>query len=320
MDLISNIKPHNPELFSQCRTAHPLAFNTFPAPQVTASAWSIINVQTGECLWGKNKDMVRDIASLTKIMTFFVVKQCLRHKVCSDQDLATVQKEAVLLGGTTANLHLNDSIRIIDLLYAMMLPSGNDAAYTLADHCGAVLLQAIKKPNKQIPYTKIEFFVRHMNIWGKRLGLKNSKFLNPHGLSHFANQSTASDISKLAALLINQPFAHEIVSKSKYSCEVRNGLNTRKVTWQNTNLLLGKHGVVGFKTGQTPTAGPCICLTYNVSGYKLALTLLKTRTPDKRWTEAAKLIDWAIGQLDMVFQKHGDKNFRMRNLSSFLIE
>ena len=70
-------------------------------------------------------------------------------------------------------------------------------------------------------------------------------------------------------------------------------------------MLLGRNGVTGFKTGHTATAGPCLCMTYNISGYKLAITLLKSRTPEKRWIEVTTLVDWAVNQLDIqiVFQQ-----------------
>ena len=83
-------------------------------------------------------------------------------------------------------------------------------------------------------------------------------------------------------------------------------------------MLLGRNGVTGFKTGHTATAGPCLCMTYNISGYKLAITLLKSRTPEKRWIEVTTLVDWAVNQLDITFQKFPDKDIHMRNLANFI--
>ena len=289
-----------------------------PAPLVTATAWSIINITSGECLWGKNKDAVRDIASLTKMMTLFVVKQCFRHKICTLQDMVIVPKEATLLGGTTAHLKSNDSLRVVDLLHGMMLNSGNDAAYTLADYFGGKMLRDPRINCKKTACRNVDFFIKQMNVWSRGLGMKNSKFLNPHGLSHMGNQSTAMEICKLAAVLIKRPMVLDIVSKARYSCDVWNNGCARKVSWTNTNLLLGKPGINGFKTGQTPTAGPCLCITYNMNGYKLAVTILKTRTPEKRWSEALKLIDWAVMQLKIILQKHPDRHIRMKNLGNLI--
>ncbi|OMJ93331.1 hypothetical protein SteCoe_3683 [Stentor coeruleus] len=322
------MESHSPLSFSTCpdsgktspyraSTACPVQ-NFIPAPLVTAASWSLTNAETGECLWGKSKDTVRDIASLTKMMTLYVVKQCIRQRIITDLDVATVPREATLLGGTTAYLRTNDTLKIIDLLYAMMLPSGNDAAFTLADYCGGRMLNDPRFNRKKAVIGNVEFFVKQMNIWCKHMGMKNTLFLNPHGLSHLGNHSTAAEIGKLGAWLINRPLVAEIVSSIKYSCDVKNGNSTRKLTWVNTNLLLGKPGVTGLKTGQTPTAGPCLCVTFTVSGYKLAVTLLKCRTAEKRWAEATKLVEWAVTQLDIIFQKYTDKNIRTRNLANFI--
>ena len=97
-------------------------------------------------------------------MTFFVVKQCVRERVCNYQDIVTVPREATLLGGTTAFLRTNDRLKLLDLLYAMMLPSGNDAAYALADFCGSKMLENIKINKKKSKLSTVDFFVKQMNL------------------------------------------------------------------------------------------------------------------------------------------------------------
>ena len=226
--------------------------------------------------------MPHDIASLSKMMTFYIVKQCIKKGICAEQDIVTVTREATLLGGTTACLKNGDQLTIIDLLYGMMLPSGNDAAYALAEHCGDLMQNDLKINKPKIKKENVTYFVNQMNFACKRLGLKNTKFLNPHGLSHLANQSTVLDIGKLGGILIKKPLTLKVVGQLKHSCEVRNKGISRKLTWCNTNLLLGQHGVTGLKTGQTNTAGPCLCATYNIYGYNLVITLFKSRNPEKR--------------------------------------
>ena len=143
---------HMPESsrMSPCRTAASFSCQTLiPAPQVTASAWSITNTETGETLWSKNGDTLNDIASLTKMMTLYIVNLCIKNRLCSEEDIVTVQKESTILGGTTAYLRTNDQLKIIDLLYAMMLPSGNDAAHVLANHCGKILQEEVKINKKK---------------------------------------------------------------------------------------------------------------------------------------------------------------------------
>lgn len=288
-----------------------------PAPQVSAASWSILNVETGECLSGKNANVIRDIASLTKIMTLFIVKQCIRHKLITDQDQVKVPHEAIVLGGTTANLRSNDFIKVIDLLYGLMLPSGNDAAYTLAEYCGEHMLKDVRINKKKTNIHPVDFFVRQMNVWAKHLKLKSTTFLNPHGLSHLGNHSTSTEISKVACLLIKRPYISKIVKSSKHSCTVENLGIQRKLTWQNTNLLLNTITVTGFKTGRTHTAGPCLCATFKNNNISLCITLLNSRTAEKRWTEALKLYEWVSSQLDYIFT-HSDKTIHCRNLGGLV--
>jgi D-alanyl-D-alanine carboxypeptidase len=302
---------------SPCRTAGSFSSqNLLPAPQVTANAWSILDIETGEFLWGKNCDVSSDIASLTKMMTCYLVNQCIKQQLISDQDLTIVPKDAALLGGTTAYLKPLDAIKVVDLMYGMMLPSGNDAAYALADYCGSVLMSRCAKDKGK--YSNVNYFVKHMNIVSFKIGMKATKFLNPHGLSHLGNTSTAMGICKLAGKLMKNPLICKIVAQTKYSCEVINKGVPRKLTWNNTNFLLGKPGVTGLKTGSTNTAGPCLCATFNLSNRHIAVTLFKSRTPDKRWAEAQRLANWAINQLEIIQKKLTNNNIRVKNLSNLM--
>ena len=262
--------------------------------------------------------MPHDIASLSKLMTFYIVKQCIKKGICNEQDIVTVTRDATLLGGTTAYLKNADQLKLIDLLYGMMLPSGNDAAYAIAEYCGEQMQNDSKINKPKVKADNVNYFVKQMNYICKKLGFKNTRFLNPHGLSHLANQSTAIEIGKLAGMLIKKPLTMLVAGQAKYSCEVRNKGISRKLTWCNTNFLLGQHGVTGLKTGYTQTAGPCLCVTYNLYGYNLVITLLKSRTPEKRWAEATRLMHWAINQLEIIYQKLSDKKIRVRNLSNLM--
>jgi D-alanyl-D-alanine carboxypeptidase len=273
-------------------------------------------MSTNEFLWGKNSEVASDIASLTKMMTCYLVNHCIKQSLITDQDQITVPREATTLGGTTAYLRAGDHLKVIDLLYAMMLPSGNDAAFALADHCGAVLLNRCSKDKGK--YSSSAYFVKHMNIASRKIGLKATKFFNPHGLSHLGNTSTAMGIGRLATQLMKKPLVCKVVATVRYSCEVVNKGLARKMIWINTNLLLGKNGVTGLKTGSTNTAGPCLCATFCIGGHQLAVTLFKSRTPEKRWQEALRLAHWAGNQLDIIQKKLSDNKIRVKNLSNLM--
>ena len=106
-------------------------------PYVTAKAWAIVDGRTGDILFGKCENDRREIASLTKIMTSFVVIQIIRKiKLNPKKTLLQVSKNAASIGGTSAKLKPGDILSVWDLLHGLMLPSGNDAAMTLAEHFG----------------------------------------------------------------------------------------------------------------------------------------------------------------------------------------
>lgn len=120
---------------------HKLLVDLAP-PFVTAKSWAILDGRTGEILFGKCENDRREIASLTKIMTAFVVVQIIRKiKLNSKKTLLQVSKNAASIGGTSAKLKSGDVLSVYDLLHGLMLPSGNDAATCLAEHFGQYLFE-----------------------------------------------------------------------------------------------------------------------------------------------------------------------------------
>lgn len=130
---------------------HKLLVDLAP-PFVTAKSWSIMDGRTGEILFGKCENDRREIASMTKIMTCFVVIQIIRKiKLNAEKTLLQVSKNAATVGGTSAKLKTGDVLSIWDLLHGLMLPSGNDAGICLAEHFGQYLYEVATryKNNKQ---------------------------------------------------------------------------------------------------------------------------------------------------------------------------
>jgi D-alanyl-D-alanine carboxypeptidase len=204
-----------------------------------------------------------------------------------------VSRRASRLNGTTASLRDQDLLTLQDVLHGMMLPSGNDAAYCIAENLGTALLEITTRPSKS---SNVEVFVKHMNRLAVQLGLQQSTFCNPHGLAHKGNVSTARDLGRLAAYLLNDELASSIVNCRDYSCVVsRHGVQ-RELSWSNTNLLLEEPGFTGLKTGNTPTAGPCLCASFQLKDLHLIVVLLQCRSPEHRWSEAKRLLSWACKQ------------------------
>mmetsp|Transcript_56146 Transcript_56146/g.64080 ORF Transcript_56146/g.64080 Transcript_56146/m.64080 type:complete len:339 (+) Transcript_56146:208-1224(+) len=293
------------------------------SPSVTAHSWSIVDGNSGELLWGKNPTEVREIASLTKIMTcLLTLKLCRKFGVDPDVQEVKVSVYASRIHGTSACLRPDDSLTIKDLLYGLMLPSGNDAALCLAEFFTKVMQEEATKMTKNqrarsqralsgrpnsgavVKDPMINYFVMEMNRYARELGLTDSAFVNPHGLSDKANRSTASDIGRLAAIAMQNPTVQQVVNTESYTCAV--GLE-RELTWINTNKLLPVTGFNGMKTGTTTTAGPCLSASYEKNNVKIIITVLACRSHEHRWSEVPKLAYWAENLLGTMIKQFKDE-------------
>jgi D-alanyl-D-alanine carboxypeptidase len=186
--------------------------------------------------------------------------------------------------GTTAFLRPGDKITIRNLLYALMLPSGNDAAWALAEHFGIKLSPSSIKP--------VRHFVAEMNKRAREMNLILTNFENPHGLMYKKNISCARDVAKMASCGLKDEDFRSIVDTKSYTAEIlgQDGV-IRFQNWENTNKLLGT-GFCGVKTGITDNAGPCLCVAVRKSN-PIVIVLLNSRSMEDRWVEAKKLSDWA---------------------------
>lgn len=248
-------------------------------PYVSSTSCCIINIKTESLLFQKNDDEIREIASLTKIMTCFLsLKLCKELKISLESQVL-VSEKAVKSIGTSAGLIEGSRLTIRSLLYGLMLPSGNDAAIVLAEFFGNFICISTKP---------MQVFVREMNRTARDLKLTCTNFGNPHGLSYKGNLSCARDIARLTITALKDPIFREIIKSQVYLADFRlkNADKTQK-TWNNTNKLLWE-GFEGVKTGNTSSAGPCLCA---LSG-KFVYVMLNCRTSETRWVEAKKLKKW----------------------------
>ena len=246
-------------------------------PRISSSSYCVYNMSKGIIISSKRDLELREIASLTKIMTAYTVLNLIdERKIIEMSDIVKVSKNASNVTGTSAGLVEGDCITVRDLLYGLMLPSGNDAAWALAEYCGKKL---------GIGNT-VNNFLNEMNYNTKKIGLYYTTYSNPHGLSIRRNLSTARDVCKLAtAAMKNKNFQRIVSTKSYTACIQRPDGTVFLKTWDNTNKLLEK-GWTGIKTGVTTTAGPCLCSSYD----NIVVTLLNSNTMDCRWTEAEALV------------------------------
>ena len=290
-------------------------------PKIKAKSWVIFEENTEKMLFSLKPRKSREIASLTKIMTCYLACYFIeKFEMNPSNHFVKVPKAAVKLGGTSAELERGDSVSVKDLLYGMMLPSGNDAAYCLANFFGKlayILYQEEKirpfgrkkqkfsdiyreKWHGEFPYKDfVKFFVCEMNKTARNNGLLNTIFNNPHGLPDSINKSAAEDIGKLSILSLKSKLFKEIVNTKEYYCTIKGrDQEIREMCWRNFNELLNK-GFNGIKTGNTPTAGPCFAGSFQKNDNNLIIVVLKTRSEDARFADTFKLLKWFLKSQNM---------------------
>lgn len=262
-------------------------------PECNSQAWAISIASSGHILAEKAAKTPREIASLTKIMTCYLCVQLLRSysEAVSLDTVVQVPVSAANLQGTTANLRPGDQITVKDLLFGLMLPSGNDAAQCLSEFFGWFLtVEAGGDPTARLD----RCFIREMNELAGKLGLKYTFFRNAHGMFPGQNVSTAGDINRLAGAAMESALFRSIVSTVQHKATIRDSVGESHIlTWNNTNKLLSQ-GFEGVKTGYTTHAGPCLCVCLKYKATRIVVTVLGARDREERWSEVPRLARWAL--------------------------
>ena len=274
------------------------------APFVTCRSWAVADGRTGELLWGENEDARLDIASTTKIMTAWLVIQLASSDAAVLKETITFSRRADRTPGSTAGIRAGESIAVSEALYGLLLPSGNDASVALAEHFGERLdkEQAIDGPSTpdsddSANSDPLSLFVKAMNREADRLGMAETSYQNPHGLTADGHVSSARDLLKLASAALRNELFQKYVSTRQRGCQVKGPDGyTRNVRWKNTNRLLGIHGYQGVKTGTTSAAGACLVSLSQRGDDRLLLVVLGSAASDARYTDSRNLYRWAWHQ------------------------
>lgn len=196
-----------------------------PIPSVSAEAWAVFDTDTGQLLHGKLLNHKRECASLTKMMTFLTAWSIFTQNF---PELTTVSikvpKYCAGINGTSAFLRAKDTLTMHQLFYAMLLPSGNDAALVLADFFGNVLMskEGVGAPPKSFAFDEnlpVRHFLKEMNIIAKKIGMNLSVFDSPHGLANSVNVSTANEQAILAYHCMQNSVFCEVVKTPFYNVE-----------------------------------------------------------------------------------------------------
>ncbi|MER6672211.1 serine hydrolase [Streptomyces sp. NPDC000983] len=256
------------------------------APTVTAKGAFMLDSATGSTLYSKAADTKLPMASTTKIMTARVVLAIegvnLDTKVTVKQ---SYRDYVAAQGASSADLKTGDKVSVRQLLHALMLPSGCDAAMALADKFGTGSTVAARTKN----------FIAKMNKKAEALGLTRTHFDSFDGNStQNTNYTTPRDLAKLTRSAMKYSTFAGIVKKTKTVQYATSSTGaTRTYTWYNTNKLLGSYsGATGVKTGTNTPAGPCLVFAGTRNGKSVVGVLLNDAN---RFTDAAKLMDYAFG-------------------------
>lgn len=258
-------------------------------PIVTAKAWGIADGKTGKLLWGSHQTDARQMASTTKIMTAWLVLQLAKDNPKLLDETITVSENADKTGGSSARIVAGETYTARNMLFGLLLPSGNDAAVALAEHFGTHFQNGDKE------MSPLKAFVAKMNEEAKKLGMEQTKYLDPHGNSR--NQSSARDLSILAWHALQNPVFRKYVQTRQHQCDVTNAEGkSRTAVWNNTNRLLGREGYDGVKTGTTGGAGRCLVASGRHNSDHLIIVVLGCTSQDSRYVDTRNLFRWAWRQ------------------------
>ncbi|SED16869.1 D-alanyl-D-alanine carboxypeptidase (penicillin-binding protein 5/6) [Streptomyces sp. 2131.1] len=257
------------------------------APSIVAKGGFVMNNGTGKTLFSKAADTRRSTGSTTKIMTARVV---LAQKGLNLDSKVTIQKAysdyIVSKGASSARLIVGDKVTVRQLLYGLMLPSGCDAAYALADKFGSGSTRA----------ARVKSFIGKMNSTAKTLGLKNTHFDSFDGIGNGSNYSTPRDLTKLASSAMKYSTFRTVVKtkSTKQKVTTKSG-GYRYMAWTNTNKLLSSYsGAIGVKTGSGPAAKYCLVFAATRKGKTVIGTVLTSSSEANRTADAKKLMDYGF--------------------------
>ena len=251
------------------------ASNVSELPKTNSRRYIVYDRISKSMIIGKNEDVKSAMASTTKIMTTIVIleKADLNEKV-------TVSAKAGGTGGSRLGLKRGDKASVRDLLYGLMLRSGNDAAVALAEHVGG----------------SVKGFAELMNEKAIELGLTNTHFVTPHGLDDANHYTTALELAKLTDYAMDNETFAKIVGTKSTTIYINN--QSRQIN--NTNELLGVlYGVVGVKTGFTNNAGRCLVTETKRNNMDIITIVLGADTKKDRTKDSVNLIEYTFSKYKM---------------------
>lgn len=250
---------------------------TPPPPSITGTAWVLMDYETGQILAGENYDERLEPASITKVMTSYVIASELAAGRISEDDQVMMTENAwrkggAGTGGSFSGFEVNQTARLLDMEIGMAVQSGNDASIALAEHVAGTE----------------EAFAALMNAHAQRLGMSGSHFVNSHGLSEENHYSTARDLAVLGRAIIGEYpdiYAHNKIRE----------FTVGPITQRNRNVLLWRDDSVdGIKTGHHSAAGYCLMASAQRGDQRLISVVLGSTSENQRANDSMALLNWGF--------------------------
>ncbi|MBV2209007.1 MAG: D-alanyl-D-alanine carboxypeptidase [Thermomonas sp.] len=247
-----------------------------PAPKVS-KAWLVMDYATGQVLAGENVDTPVDPASITKVMTSYVIAAEMAAGKVKATDPVMMSENAWRTGGagtdgSYSGFEVNKTAPLEQMEKGMVVQSGNDAAIALAEHVAG----------------SSEAFAQLMNAYAKKIGMKNSHFANPTGLTAEGHMTTAHDLARLGQAMIRDfPEAYAYNKIKEFT--------VGPITQPNRNLLLWRDASVdGIKTGHTAAAGYCLLASAKRGDQRLISVVMGDTSENQRAVDSLALLNWGF--------------------------
>lgn len=272
---------------------------TIPAPAIDAASWVLMDAATGQVLTAGNPDEQRNPASLTKLMTGYVVDRAIDQKRITRDDVVTVGQDAwgagnpVFKGSSLMFLKPGDKLTVRDLSRGIIIDSGNDACVALADYVAG----------------SEQGFVELMNHYVDKLAMKNTHFETVHGLDAPGQHSTARDLAILSrAIIYGEPDFYQMYSEKSLTWNGITQMNRNGLLWDKTL------NVDGLKTGHTENAGYNIIASNKVGNHRLIAVIMGGKSTKGREEQARKLLIWGQNNFDTVQLFHAGREIVEENV------
>ncbi|MBD3675519.1 MAG: serine hydrolase [Planctomycetaceae bacterium] len=264
-------------------------------PFVTCKAWVLIDGSSGELVAEQKGNTSLPMASTTKMMTAYLAFQAIAEEPELADSLVTFSERADMTRGSTSGVRTGEQLPLRELLYGLLLPSGNDASVAIAEHLGSRYSPASDREEDQGALAR---FIHQMNVTASKLGMENTHYVNPHGLDADDHHASPRDLAILARAAFQLASFRETVGTRRYLCIVKTEDGpTRQVVWNNTNQLLNVAGYDGVKTGTTGDAGACLVSSLHRDDDWLICVVLAAQSSGARYVDSRNLFRWGFQNL-----------------------